>query len=84
MSHANCLTRLKGPDITSSKGAHDPGIEAGEPRRVYRIREGNLLLVAMNVPLRQLRGRLAGTRRVSVDEMNPANSREIVFSSTNF
>jgi hypothetical protein len=42
MSHANCLTRLKGPDNTSSKGSHDSGIEAGVPRRVYRIREGNL------------------------------------------
>ena len=44
------------------------------------LEKGTFFLVAMNVPLRQLRGRLMGKRRVSIDEMNPAKFARNLFS----
>src|SRR3954469_5376101 len=48
------------------------GLKAGDRVGFVELEKGTFFLVAMNVPLRQLRGRLMGKRRVSIDEMNPA------------
>jgi hypothetical protein len=47
-------------------------LKPGDRVGFIELEKGTYFLVAMNVPLRQLRGRLVGMRRVSVDEMNPA------------
>jgi antitoxin PrlF len=60
------------------------GLKPGYRVEFIELEKGTFFLVAMNVPLRQLRGRLVGTRRVSVDEMNPAKFARNYFSSTNF
>jgi hypothetical protein len=60
MSHANCLTRLKGPDITSSKVRTTLGFKPGDRVGFIELEKGTFFLVAMNVPLRQLRGRVGG------------------------
>jgi antitoxin PrlF len=48
------------------------GLKAGDRVGFVELEKGTFFLVAMNVPLRQLRGRFMGKRRVSIDEMNPA------------
>jgi AbrB family looped-hinge helix DNA binding protein len=47
------------------------GVEVGDRLGFVELKKGTFLLVAMNVPVRQLQGSLAGTRKVSIEEMNP-------------
>jgi antitoxin PrlF len=57
------------------------GLKAGDRVGFVELEKGTFFLVAMNLPLRQLRGRFVGTRRVSVDEMNPAKFARNYFPS---
>jgi AbrB family looped-hinge helix DNA binding protein len=58
------------------------GVEPGDRIGFIELEKGLFFLVAMNVPVRQLRGSLTRTRQISIDEMNPAKFARNYFSRT--